>query len=71
MIKYVLVGFSNPNLGKGTADLTVLCQKQGCMYWEATAKNNRDNWLKFETREEAEKHAKNFTNVITYGIQVK
>ena len=69
---YVVIGYSNPNLKNGSAEVKALCKvPNGVSYWESTALNNRDKWLKFEDRESAEAYIKtnNLECCITYGIR--
>lgn len=72
MIKYIIIGFSNPILKKGTCDIDVLCGSLATTtWWDKTINDHRDIWFKFNTREEAQTYidTNNFELCIPYGIQ--
>lgn len=69
---YIIIGYSNPHLKDGTAEVKALCKiPNGVFYWESTALNRRDNWFKFDDRDSAEAHIKTagLECCITYGIR--
>ena len=68
-MKYIIIGYSNPNIQTFKADIRILCKNDSAIWWS----NNADDsyWL-FDTRKQAEEYMQLFSlsNCITYGIYV-
>lgn len=75
MTKYIIIGFTNPSLETSKADIKVLIKNDIIgLYWIESNYHldMKSCWLKFDTREEADKYIKDtgLENCISYGIEV-
>ena len=71
MIKYVIIGFNNPNINKGTADLTVLCQRDGQLWWKPIIPGEeRVDWFTFDDWDDAHVFSESYDNVVVYGVHI-
>ena len=72
--RYILIGYSNPNLKTSKADIKVYARNYYIGYfWCNTCEIDcNTEYVMFDTRFEAEKFIKKtgFENVISYGIDV-
>lgn len=68
-MKYIIIGYSNPNIKTFKADICILCKDDSAIWW--SNKPDDSFWL-FDTRKEAEEYMQLFSlnNCITYGIYV-
>ena len=71
-MKYIILGYSNPNIKTGKADVSVLCKNDSAIWWELTDRCDAKNYWLFDTRKEADEYTELFklNNCITYGIYV-
>lgn len=71
-MKYVIIGFNDPNLECSIANIKVLCHDNHNFYWEKTTmKENKKEWFRFNTREETDNFIKelNFELCTSYGVR--
>lgn len=74
-MKYIILGYTNPNLNTGKADLNALCNEGDNLYW-TNSKNvlNKENTMNypklFNSRSEADAFIKecDLECCISYGI---
>ena len=68
-MKYIIIGYSNPNINTFKADIHILCKNDSAIWW--SNKPDDSYWL-FDTRKQAEEYCElwKLSNVITYGINV-
>lgn len=74
MSKYIIVGYSNPDLKTSKADIKVLCTLFNRSYWtESTNKDLKEYWKLFNTRSEADKFIKEarLECCISYGVKIE
>ena len=72
MLKYIIIGYSNPDLITGKADIHVLCKDDSAIWWELCNKADSHHYWLFDTRDAANEYVELFklNNCITYGINV-
>lgn len=71
MTKYIIVGYSNPDLKTAKADVKVLGEIFGRIFFTESNKDS-DIWKVFDTRTEAEEYIQNhrLDCCISYGVEI-
>ena len=52
-MKYIIIGYSNPNINTFKADIHILCKNDSAIWW--SNKPDDSYWL-FDTRKQAEEY---------------